>query len=150
MSDVSEVSVEELRAQEAAAHRQQQIDKLRALADWLEANPGAAPPDLYTIYDYKGDRDKLVAAARALGGRWTKKAGDYYFEMEREVIPGLVYRLYSGREQVCERIVTGTETVEVPDPEALKQVPKITQEREIVEWRCPDALLNMTREEGQA
>lgn len=40
------------------------------------------------------------------------------------------------RDQVCTRRVTGTETVQVRDPDA----PLITVEREIVEWVCAPIL----------
>ena len=43
---------------------------------------------------------------------------------------------WTPRETVCERVVTGVETVEVPDPDA----PKVTVERETVEWRCGSVL----------
>jgi hypothetical protein len=44
------------------------------------------------------------------------------------------------RNEVCEKVVTGTREVtkEVPDPEALAAVPKVTvtETVEDVEWRC--------------
>lgn len=43
---------------------------------------------------------------------------------------------WTPRDIVCERVVTGVETVEVPDPAA----PKVTVERELVEWRCGSVL----------
>jgi hypothetical protein len=51
---------------------------------------------------------------------------------------------YAHREQVCERVVVGTETVtkQVPDPEALAAVPtvEITETVEQVQWRCSPLL----------
>ena len=54
-------------------------------------------------------------------------------------------KAWSTHDRVCERVVVGTETVtrEEPDPEALKQVPTVTvtEEREVIEWRCPESIL---------
>ncbi|WP_282775828.1 hypothetical protein [Nocardia sp. CC201C] len=48
------------------------------------------------------------------------------------------------REQVCERVVTGVETVteEIPDPDYIAAAPTITRTREVesVEWRCAPVL----------
>lgn len=45
--------------------------------------------------------------------------------------------LYVMRDVVCERVVVATEMREVPDPNA----PKIEQPFEIVDWVCPDSIL---------
>ena len=60
-----------------------------------------------------GDDDELMFVIRSFGGNVTAM-------------------YHTGREQVCTRRVVGTETVEVPDPDA----PLVTVEREIVEWDC--------------
>lgn len=41
-------------------------------------------------------------------------------------------RVWTARENVCSRRVVGTETVEVPDPDA----PMVMIEREVYEWDC--------------
>lgn len=43
---------------------------------------------------------------------------------------------WATRDRVCERVVTGTEMVEIADPDA----PKLQVEREIVEWVCSPLL----------
>jgi heme-binding NEAT domain protein len=52
------------------------------------------------------------------------------------------------REEICERIVTGTRevTVEVPDPEQLAAVPtvSVTKTVEDVEWICRPLLDDAT------
>ncbi len=57
------------------------------------------------------------------------------------------------REEVCERVVTGTREVteSVPDPEAMKEVPivEVTKTVEDVEWRCRP-LLAAEREPAEA
>lgn len=78
-----------------------------------------------------------TAAARA-GYKVVKKPGgteDQFFGVEIHFGWPHIY-VYADREQVCERVVTGTREVveEIPDPDA----PKITRTRteEIVEYHC--------------
>lgn len=119
-------------------------DKLRNLADWLDAHPSAVIDDIDFIdsrfsagpvkISWFGfdSAETLAAAARAIGGRWEKKAGEYLFTLEQEVIPGFVFKLGGNRDRVCTKVVTGQRTVEVPDPDA----PLVTVTEDIVEWRC--------------
>ena len=124
-------------------------DLLRQYADWLDAHPDAHPESVLTtgtespwrVLDARSqDAAEMAALAKAIGGRWTKEADGKYFYLRQEILPGVVYTLYQARERVCEAVVVGTETVEVPDPEA----PKVTVERDVIEWRCPDTLLGAT------
>ncbi|MBF6298274.1 hypothetical protein IU459_12050 [Nocardia amamiensis] len=59
-------------------------------------------------------------------------------------IGALSLKVRDMRESVCERVVTGVETVseEIPDPDYIAAAPKITQTREVevVEWRCAPVL----------
>lgn len=74
----------------------------------------------------------LAAFARALPGRADKSFSDSGLIYVSGRVGGLSVEAYAWRESVCERVVIGTETVEVPDPDA----PKITQTVDKVEWRC--------------
>ncbi|MGW4718319.1 hypothetical protein [Nocardia sp. NPDC004260] len=53
-------------------------------------------------------------------------------------------RLIEQRTRMCERVVTGVETIteEIPDPDYIAAAPKVTQTREveIVEWKCAPVL----------
>lgn len=112
---------------------------LRELADFIEAHPDRpVPPDIYAAV-HISDTDELRAAVRAIGSADKEYSGDF-FTAVRHFPGGIRYGVQAYREQVCERVVVGTETVEVPDPEALAAVPRVTQEREIVEWRCEPVL----------
>lgn len=137
VSEVDEATVE---AERAAARRASRIKSMRDYLDWAEAHPDAQLPELGTIYDYCGVED-MTSKARGFGGRWTKRTDDDYFHLEQEVAPGIVYRLYAMRDQVCEAVVVGQEKVEVTDYEAVKLVPKKTVTRDVIEWRCPPSLL---------
>ena len=119
------------------------IAGLRDLADFYEAAPDFPVPfeakfddsSQYHLHGIDGP-DQLATLTRMLGGRRTKDADEHAVHITRRFGPGVVVELYVSREEVCERRVVGTETVEVPDPDA----PKITIEREIVEWVCAPVL----------
>jgi hypothetical protein len=127
------------------------IAGLRQLADILEQNPalslpygcgtGDDPSQRVTFY-YLSDEDPkgaLAEFARIMPGPLQKQEQTDCFALVGKLgalhFDGVVYR-----GAVCERIVTGTETVTrtVPDPDALAAVPtvEVTETVEHVEWRC--------------
>jgi hypothetical protein len=71
-------------------------------------------------------------------GEVDKKVGgdETIMFVERHFAGGVRLSYQAQRDEVCTRRVVGTETVEVPDPAA----PKVTVEREIVEWDCEPIL----------
>lgn len=122
-------------------------DKLRNLADWLDAHPNVRVSHVQAssydgevvAQDYSPETaEDLAALARSVGGKWEKVApeGSTTFQLRQEVMPGYVISLVAWRSQVCTKVVTGTREVEVPDPAA----PLVTVEEEIVEWRCEPLL----------
>ena len=126
--------------------RRRYLDGLQELVDFLKAHPAVDFNPEYsviTILWHRSGVDELAKAARLLG-RVEKRSDDSFLNLERHFGPHRI-QAYSSHTAVCERVVVGTETVtrEEPDPEALKQVPKITvtEEREIVEWKCPESIL---------
>lgn len=124
---------------------------LRALADLLDAHPQVPLPHYGTsgapmaIFFLSGEDPKaaLVAATRAFPGPKQKGVWDTYYDVQGS-LHGLHYKLTAFRDAVCERIVTGTREVveEVPDPEALAAVPKVTVTTTVedVEWKCSPLL----------
>jgi hypothetical protein len=119
--------------------------RLRAIADWLDANPSAEPSsvtvysDEARIFNFASDAKSLASSALSIGGRWGKGGTDDHFWLCQEVLPGVSYELCSRREAVCERVVVGTEKVTEPAPDA----PMVEVVREIVEYRCPPSLLSI-------
>jgi hypothetical protein len=126
--------------------------KLRAVADLIEAHPDLPLP---SVFAYQGSqkvdvswqlmnneatkqvqRAAAVQIVQTLGGSWDKSAWDDRFDLSTER-DGLDLKILSARDQVCERIVTGVETVTVP---AVEAQPERTEEREVVEWRCEPLL----------
>lgn len=132
---------------------------LRDLADALDAHPEIPlpttpffarihpPTDLDDERKREYARRRAAEIARAIPSKVDKQAFGSVFSLSAKFGPISVDFDFN-REQVCERVVTGTRTVteEEPDPDAMAQVPKrtVTREVEDVEWRCPDSLLGST------
>lgn len=132
---------------------QQAVNGLRALADLLAENP-----DLYDLIGFRysaiGQRGRVsvYASTDARAGiaafvRVALRAGATADKLLTDKWGGVVahfaglnVEVYADREEVCERVVTGTREVteQVPDPEALAAVPtvEVTKTVEDVEWRC--------------
>lgn len=84
------------------------------------------------------DADEMTRIRRELGGgKWRKQASGDTFYLHGTV-SGVKVTLFASRSQVCERVVVGTETKKVPDPNA----PMIEKEVDVVEWVCPESLLD--------
>jgi hypothetical protein len=136
------------------------IEGLHQIADFLSEHPEVPLPHLgayaegsplpaLSIYVY-GDNPRATMAtiARAMtdsGASVQKRVKDSTgsFQAWRE-FGGLVLVATASRGDVCERVVTGTREVteEVPDPEAVAAVPKVTVTKvvEDVEWVCKPLL----------
>ena len=132
------------------------IAGLRAVADWLAAHPEVPLPYLgeyakgsnlptlpIYLYDAPG-REQLATIARAMadGGTATKAVQEYRngqnkVHVWREFY-GIVVCAEIAQSEVCERVVTGTETVTrtVPDPTVKVPMVEVTETVETVEWRC--------------
>lgn len=117
------------------------IAGLRTLADLLDQNPDLPLPyngsssALLWIIGGSDQRATLSAVARAIPGVKTKGVRGDYFDVCGQ-IEGLRVQVIADRDQVCERVVVGTETVtrEVPDPDV--PMVTVTEIVEQVEWRC--------------
>lgn len=113
---------------------------LRALAELIEAEPALAGSQYAQIdhHIFVDDPAEMAALVRRLGGARKKEADETYLTVVRELAGRVAVKICGRRNEVCERVVVGTETVEVPDPDA----PKITVEREVVEWKCAPVLVH--------
>lgn len=144
------------KVREAAAQRRTEyIMGLRMLADVLEGHPevrlpvyGRSGARIHFYFDGTPDGITAMAAARrAFPCTWEKHftGGENtdWFDLRGE-LAGLEIELYTPRDAVCERVVTGTREVTeiVKDPEVLAKVPEIevTKVIEEVEWRCHPVL----------
>lgn len=127
-------------------------ENLRQMADLIGDTPALAAAVRYSfdhincyVQPEDDPRAALAAAARAglkHGAHVAKDMGTY--AGVRLQFGEVGVHIYAHRDQVCERIVTGTTEVtkEVPDPEALAAVPKVTvtETVEQVEWKCTPLL----------
>lgn len=130
---------------------QQQAAGLRKLADMIEQNPQIAQW-LSHSFGYSGinahlpeGSDKAVLQAefariaRRHGATTTKDISGSFHNLIAD-LGAVKVEVVAYREEVCERVVTGTREVveEVPDPVALAAVPTttVTTVVEDVEWVC--------------
>lgn len=132
------------------------IDGLLGLAAMIERNPELVDGDLGPLrYVFGGmnvfpsTREGVAALARMgrrAGAKVTKHQNDSRAGVDLDFGWPEGYRgrvrlhVSVDREEICERIVIGTREVteEVPDPEKLAAVPKVTVTKTVEEvtWRC--------------
>jgi hypothetical protein len=134
------------------AEADRQAAGLRRLADMIQANPELAIQFRYPIHnmnvpisrntDEKAALAATVRAASRAGAVIVKDTfgtGDVLVGA-RVTLGEVQFSVWGRREQVCERVVTGTREVteEVPDAEALAAVPTVTVTKTVedVEWVC--------------
>lgn len=145
MSDPTVASDEarEDRLEVEAETREEFIANLRAYTAWLEANPDADLPAVYSC-NHESTAKGMAKRAQQFGGKWAKCGDETWFELARNFGPSIKHGIFALRESVCERIVVGTEEREVcgPDPAAVAALPQVarTETIEKVEWRCPTLL----------
>ena len=126
------------------------VKGLRLLADIVEQNPHMAENFRHemqvsgmNLHLYGDDRAAQMAEiARVMRKHGATTTKDVFGNLHNVVCDfGFIkVDILANREEVCERVVVDTVEVveEVPDPEVLATVPKVTVTRteEIVEWQC--------------
>jgi len=123
------------------------IAGLHALAAWRNAHPeidGILSGTIYIVTDWRNPDATPADIVRAISdgaafGSVTKTPGNanpLIMFIDRKFSDSVKIQYQADRDEVCTRRVTGTETVQVPDPDA----PLITVEREVVEWDCAPIL----------
>lgn len=137
----------------------QRANDIRALADFIEHNPDLFKQLDYTTHSFLlsvnrsedpvSEMAKFIRAGMAQGAKITKDYSDKYGSVK--LTWGAVsLDIYAPRDQVCERVVTSTETVtkSVPDPDRLAEVPLVEVEEvvETVEWVCKPLLAASTED----
>lgn len=127
---------------------------LRQVADFVEQNPDLAGGFEHTLVttgmnvhlradDRAAQLGQYAQAAARHGAKVTKEVDDQWHNVVLD-FGGVKVRVLAYRSEVCERVVTGTETVtkSVPDPDVLATVPtvEVTEIVETVEWVCKPLL----------
>ena len=129
-----------------------QSEALRALADFIDANPDLNfGPDFDKTSIHADDnslgifirnygksaaevRADVKAVRQAIGGIWGKGGDDQTFYLQQDNVFGYFETtIYSDRKLTCERRVVGVEDVVI---DAVEAAPSRTESREIVEWDC--------------
>lgn len=127
---------------------------LRGIADMLVATPALArmfenPLKWAGIWLHparddsaRGDLARFVRAALAVGAVITKEVSDDRFNVTATLPSGVKLMTLSHRDEVCERVVTGVETVTrtVPDPTVEIPMVEVTEQVETVRWECKPLL----------
>lgn len=122
---------------------------LRHLADVIEAHPECPLPSGNGLsFFLHGDGSAQVAAnlRRAFGGgKWTKRPSYDENDLILEgMCAGLPINFWLNREQVCERVVVGTEEITEVIPAVteadLRPEQTITRTVEHIEWVCSPLL----------
>jgi hypothetical protein len=132
---------------------------LRQLADFLDANPNLQGTRYAfdSINLFPRGRDAVAAWARA-AMRATGAAVDKFVNGNwagvKVTFGSVGVDVTIERDEICERVVVDTREVteEVPDPQALAAVPKVTVTRTVedVEWRCRPLLAGDAQPEAVA
>lgn len=118
---------------------------LRAVAAFLDDHPEVplpylgSPPELMIYLHGDGQRARLAAITRAMGNV-TKTPVSYSdgaerFQVQRE-FDGIALVAQATRDQVCTRVVTGTEDREVEEVVTPAVTRKVTKPVEVVTWEC--------------
>lgn len=147
--------------EERAAH----IAGLRQLADALEAHPeiplprtGASggPPVKLHFLGGPDPRGALAAAARLIPCTWRKEFSEAdpdgrwpaYLDL-RGQLGGLHLELTAKRDDVCTRVVKGTEEREVEEIVTPAVKRRVTRPVEVVEWTCAPVLADPATERAR-
>lgn len=110
------------------------IDGMRAAADWLEKTPLPRCHSTVSLHFFPAD---LGAAIKGMGSL-TKRADGNYLSFRKTFSDEVYVEWCKARDEVCERVVTGTKTVFVP---IMQQIGTETKTVEEFEWRCPESIL---------
>lgn len=90
-------------------------DSLREIADFIEAHPEFEGAFAQRLLHFVSDPTEFAAAVTALGGKRDKSttgSDDQYFGVSRW-FGDIELFVYTNRETVCEKVQTGTRTVQV-------------------------------------
>jgi acyl carrier protein phosphodiesterase len=116
--------------------QQEYANALRAIADFVEANPELHVPNTtlscYSM-DEREDAARVLAALRPCNKRYTSDL----FKIEREFGPITLEYVFF-RHKVCTKRVVGTKVIPAKSIPA-QEIPERIEE--IVEWDCSEPLL---------
>ncbi len=115
------------------------LSDLRHMLEWMEDHPQFIAEHIGFQVDLFVYGDDQLGQMREMirgHGKWNKEDMGSWFTLRKSFGEHKV-QINAVREEVCERVEVGTETVTIPDPDA----PKVTVERPVYEWKCPESVL---------
>ena len=121
--------------------RKQYISTLRKIADIAEKNPDIQVPYLGSIIISARSKQELIDLAKTYGGKWDKHYTDHEFNLTQQLAKSICLYMYIEKEKICKKIVTGKKIVPkfvIPATEE-RVIPE--HEEDIVEWYCPDSIM---------
>lgn len=107
------------------------IQSFKDLVTFLETHPGVPVPKYCTLNAPLDTREEIAAVARQ--SSWTKDFNGSWFTLRKQ-FGTLNLDVYTDREQVCRKVVTGTRVV--PAVEAQPE-----REEQVTEWVCDEVAL---------
>ena len=113
-------------------YRDERIRDMRLALDYLEATPEIPMPYFGTLNAYCNKEQDIGELARAMKPV-EKVSGLSYYTLRRQ-FGTIKIDVNFDHEQVCEKVVISTEEVPARLVEAYT--------REVVEWKCPESLLD--------
>jgi hypothetical protein len=135
MRDKDVRPIDAIPVDERNAH-QRFADSLREFANFWESNTDLQLPSRATFNIWPATRS-VGKIARMFGKSKKVTMGDSLFYLRRDFGEYIRLEANWSRDQVCERVVVGQETVTEP---VMAQVSTQTVTRDKVEWRCPKVL----------
>ncbi len=117
--------------------RLEKIQEMREVLTFLDDNPEIPLPYFGMINTFAFDDEDDVGTLARIMSPCEKNTGGGYFSLDRK-FGSTTLSVNFDREEVCERIVVGTEQVLAHTVAA--------HTKEIVEWRCPDSILRQEEE----
>lgn len=127
------------------------ITGLREIADKLEAHPEIPEPYIGLALKSFDTAEELTTAVKAYGEKWEKNSDEAYYNLTHTFgTHNLRLQFYIDRTKVCRKIVKGTKVVPekyVPATEC-RVIP--AHEEEIVEWVCPESLMDEAKSTSES
>lgn len=118
-------------------NRQEWIDGLKALTEFLDSHPAAPLPYLGTMNAFVETKEEMAEAARGIGGKIAKDSLDNFYYLRKEFGP-IGYHVNIEREKICKKVVIGTRTIPATPERTIPASPEIVEE--ITEWQCGEIL----------
>lgn len=113
-------------------YREDKIRDMRLALDYLEAVPEIPLPYFGTLSSYCDETHDIGDMARLMKP-FEKVNSTYYYALQR-TFGSIKLEVNFAHEQVCEKVIVSTEEIPARLVEAYT--------KEVIEWKCPESLLN--------